>query len=90
MFILIITGFIIQKKEFVIQFKIIGFYIFGLFCYSFSIVLYSMYLDPLVYGYALVISPFSHKELNSPAINNNMAIVFSFFYYQLIFFKFKF
>jgi len=74
-----------QKYE--IKLNLLGFYLFGLFLDNFIITAYSFFNNPLLYGYGMLISPFSNEEINSPGVSSMLAISFSYFYFFAIYKK---
>lgn len=84
---LVFGGVIFHYQKYEIKLNLLGFYLFGLFLDNFIIVAYSFLNNPLLYGYGMLISPFSNEEINSPGISNMLAISFSYFYFFAIYKK---
>lgn len=62
--------------------KILTSFTLGLFSGQIIITLYSFFIDPITYGYGLLLSPFNGKELNSADVANILGlctIVFIYF-----------
>ena len=69
------AGFALQSESQDRQFVAICCFVLGLGFNGLIISGYSFLLDPLKYGYGLLIDPFSRKEINSPAVSNNLSIL---------------
>ncbi len=84
---LVFGGVIFHYQKYKIKLNLLGFYLFGLFLDNFTIIAYSFLNNPLLYGYGMLISPFSNEEINSPGVSNMLAISFSYFYFFAIYKK---
>lgn len=87
LFSLVAAGFALHYQSYNTKLWVLGFYILGIYFYCLSIVIYSFMVEPLTSGYGRLLSPFSGKELNSPAITNLLSICFAFFYYIMLYRK---
>ena len=58
-------------------------YLLGLYIYSLSVVLYSYFQNPYLYGYGLLLNPFNMQEVNSPSFSNNLLLTTIGFYFIL-------
>jgi hypothetical protein len=86
---IILGGFVFNYQKYEIKINLMWFYLFGLFISKFTVVIYSFLTDPNLYGYGLLISPYTGKELNSPGYSNMLAITFVYFFYFAIYEKKK-
>ncbi|SIS84456.1 hypothetical protein [Belliella pelovolcani] len=85
MFSLIVVGYIFQVQNRQRQIKLLICFIFGMGFEALIITIYSFFTDPIIYGYGLLIDPFTKIEINSPSVSNSLAI----FSTVLLFFLFK-
>lgn len=79
----VIAGLSFQRQSKPIQYNLIISYIIGIGISSIIISGYSVYTNPLVYGYGVLYNPFTDKEINSPGVSNNLAIFSSLLIYLL-------
>jgi hypothetical protein len=86
-FAIVIGGYAFQKQHFNIQLRLIGFYLFGLFCCSFFVVTYSYVSGPRLFGYGNLLNPFSGEEVNSPMFGDMLALSSGYFYYFILYKK---
>lgn len=77
LFVLLISGFLIQNQSKEIQRKVLACYILGYGFKSLIIAGYSYIFNDGSYGYGNIYDPFSRKEINSPGISNNLSILAS-------------
>ena len=85
--VLVFGGLVFHYQKYEIKLNLLGFYLFGLFLDNFIITAYSFFNNPLLYGYGMLISPFSNEEINSPGVSSMLAISFSYFYFFAIYKK---
>lgn len=78
---IITISIIIQKRSQEDCMKLYIYFLVGLFVHQITIVLYSYMVDPVAYGYGLLLSPFNEKEMNSPDVSNAIAICAILFVY---------
>lgn len=87
MFILLLSGFLLQNQSKRVQINLLSFYILGLGIETIIIAGYSyLFNHNGIYGYGNIYDPFSQKETNSPITSNNLSILAS----LLLFYLFNF
>lgn len=74
MFILLISGFLLQNQSKKVQSSLLSFYILGLGIEATIIAGYSYLFNNGSYGYGNIYNPFSQEEINSPVTSNNLSI----------------
>lgn len=82
-FILCISGFLLQNQSKKTQSNLLSFYILGLGIESTIIAGYSYLFNDGTYGYGNLYNPFSQKEINSPVTSNNLSILASLLLFYL-------
>lgn len=83
LFFLVVAGFVLQTKSQEVQFRLITLYILGFGFDALVLVGYSYWVDPVGYGYGLLLNPFNGEEINSPGPSNILSILAALLIYFL-------
>ena len=73
---LLLMGFSFQYQQQHVQYKMLLWMLFGKGIWALTITMYSYVQDPIIYGYGLLLDPFYSIEINSPAVNNALALFY--------------
>lgn len=83
LFVLLISGFLIQNQPKETQVKMLFYYIIGFGFQAFIIAGYSYLFNDGSYGYGNIYNPFTQQEINSPVTSNNLSVLASLLVFYL-------